>query len=85
MRIRRISNAFEEIFADFNDMETDFVIFSNLFFQCWRGATKISNGSNWVKSATLFLNLNLKMLTSTHWTPYPQTKEMASRIMLSSL
>jgi len=31
MRIRRISNAFEEIFSDFKDLETDYAIFSDTF------------------------------------------------------
>jgi len=63
-----------DAFADFKDLETDIVIFSNPFFQCWRGATKISNGTNCVKSATLLSNLNLKMLTSPHWTTLPTNK-----------
>jgi len=46
MKIQRISNAFQERSVYFKDLETDFVIFSNSFFQCWRGATKISNGTN---------------------------------------
>jgi len=32
MRTRRISNAFEEIFSNFKDLETDFVIFSYTFY-----------------------------------------------------
>jgi len=44
MRIRRISNAFQERFADFKDPETDFAISSNPFFcQRWSDVTKIWN------------------------------------------
>jgi len=32
MRIRRISNAFEEIFSHLKDLETDFAIFSYTFY-----------------------------------------------------
>jgi len=69
MKIRKTSNAFEEKFANFKDLETDFAIFN---------ADEVPQENqmepNWVINATLFLNINLKMLTSIHWTTLSQNK-----------
>ena len=66
MRIWRIYNVFEERFADFKDLKIDFAIFSNPFsVNAEEVPRKYKMELSY--STTVFLKLNLKMLTSKHF------------------
>jgi len=86
MRIRRISNAFEEIFSDFKDLETDFAIFNYAFSvnaeevpqKYQMELTELQCNS---ALKLKFENVDSKTFYQYIGPTYPQIKELASKAM----